>query len=136
MPQLAAQAAQTVSAFEVQAVAGYVAGPQAVQALQVEPFSQVLALQLVHAAAPAPLQPAQLASHALQTVLVVAVHSAASYCVAPQALHALQAPPARYLPPAQLVHAAAPAPEHVEQATLQATQLPPLRYLPSAQPVH
>ena len=58
------------------------------------------------------------------------------YCAPEHVLQVVQLPPARYFPPLQLVHVAAPAPEQVAQAALHAEQTPPLRYLPSAQPVH
>ena len=61
------------------------------------------------------MQVAQLASHAPHTVFAAMVHADVSYLSAAQTLHTLQVEPARYLPPLQLVHWAAPEPVQVAQ---------------------
>lgn len=135
--QAALQALQTVSAVALHAVLGYVPAPHALhglhtvfdvvvhaaerqvpapQVLHVEhvvPLSQRPALQLAQALAPAPVQVAQLAAHAAQTVLDVAPHAVCTYWLAAQALHGAHVPPLSHRPALQVVHWFAAGPEQV-----------------------
>jgi hypothetical protein len=129
-------------------------------ALHTPAFAKNAGGQLPHWLALGPKHVVQLASQALQTVLVVEVHVADGYVPAPQTVHAAHAPPLRYLLAAQLVHCVALGPVHAPQLALHAPQLvfafalqaetwyslaaqvlqarhwPPLRYLFAAQLVH
>lgn len=156
----AAHAVQVVFAVVVHAVAWKVPASQTLHALQRPPFRKNAAGQLPHWLAFGPEQAVQLASQLPQAVSADAVHAADGYLPAPHTLHAVHAPPLRYLPAEQLAHSVALGPVHVTQLALQAPQAvfafavhadtwywlalqvlhathwPPLRYLPAAQLVH
>lgn len=94
--------------------------PQTLHALHAPPLRYLFAVQVAHSVLLGPVHVPQLASHAAQAVFALALHAVTVYSLTPQALQARHWPPLRYLPPAQLVHWLAPAPEQVAQAALQA----------------
>jgi len=116
------QAVQAVSADAEHAAAAYVPGSQTVHALHVPPSRKKPLGHVPQSDALGPEHVVQLGSHAAQTVSAVPVHAADGYVPGAQALHVLQAPPERYLPAAQLVQAAGPAPVHVAQEESHAVQ--------------
>jgi hypothetical protein len=115
--QVASHAAQVRSAVELQTAVWYwPAGHAPEQATQVLPLRYVPGSQLPQAAGPAPVHVAQLASQAEHTRSAVVEQADAWYWPdghAPE--QARHAPPLRYVPEPQLVHAVMPCPEHVVQ---------------------
>jgi hypothetical protein len=156
----AGQLVQTAFAVVVHAVAWKVPASQTLQALHTPPPRKNAVGQLPHWLGFGPEHAVQLASHAPQAVFAVGVHAADWYVLAPHTLHAVHAPPLRYLFAVQLAHSVALGPVHVPQVALHAPQTvfafavhadetyslalqvlhvrhcPPLRYLPPAQLVH
>lgn len=156
----AGHAVQSVFAVVVHAVAWKVPISQTLHALQPPPPRKNPVGQLPHWFGFGPEHAVQLASQAPQTVFAAAVHAADWYVLVPHTLHAVHAPPLRYLLAVQLAHSVALGPVHVPHVALQAAQAvlafglhadtwyslapqvlhathwPPFRYLPPAQLVH
>jgi hypothetical protein len=158
--QLGSHAPQTVFVVAVHAVDGYVPEPHTLHAVHAPPLRYLFAVQVEHWVALGPVHVAQLALQAPQTVFAFAVHADETYWLALHTLHAVHAPPLRYLLAAQLEHWAALGPVHVAQLALQAPHAvsavvvhaetwywlaphvvqvrhcPPLLYRPPTQEVH
>lgn len=153
-------AVQVAFAVVVHAVAWKVPASQTLHALHRPPPRKNAVGQLPHWFTLGPEHAVQLASHAPQAVLVVAVQAVDRKVPLPHTLHAVQAPPLRYLFAVQLAQSVALGPVHVPQVALHAPQTvfavavhadatyslapqalqarhwPPLRYLSPAQLVH
>ena len=100
----AGHAVQTAFAVVVHPLAWKVPASQTLHALQMPPLRKKPVGQLPHWFWLGPEQAVQLASHAPQTVFAVAVHAAERNVPLPHTLHAVHAPPPRYLVAVQLVH--------------------------------
>jgi hypothetical protein len=119
----AGHSVQTAFVVVVHAVAWKEPASQTLHASQMPPPMKNDAGQLPHWFALGPEQAVQLASHAPQVVFAVGVHAADWYVPDPHTLHAVHAPPARYLFAVQLAHSVALGPVQVPQVALHAPQV-------------